>query len=107
MKNLLKNTLNEIKNGAHLTRESGGKYTHCIITMSPSEAKTLDKQLKEQDIKGLSVRQSYISGIGLEVMAEFIMDNDIYVCPALNKEEVEYEERKKAKELEEMRMFGL
>lgn len=107
MKNLLKNTLNEIKNGAHLTRESSTKYTHCIVTMSPSEAKALDKQLKEQDIKGLSVRQSYISGIGLEVMAEFIMDNDIYMCPTLNKEEIEYEERKKVKELEEMRMFGL
>lgn len=107
MKNLLKNTLNEIKNGEHFTKGSENRYTHCIVTMSPKEAKVLDKQLEFHNIKGLSVRQSYISGIGLEVMVEFIMDNEIYVCPALNKEEIEHEEHKKAKELEEMRMFGL
>lgn len=107
MKNLLKNTLIEIKNGEHFTKGSENRYTHCIVTMSPKEAKVLDKQLEFHNIKGLSVRQSYISGIGLEVMVEFIMDNEVYVCPQLDTEELAFEKEKEAKELEEMRMFGL
>ncbi len=107
MKNLLKNTLIEINNGEHLTRESSNGYRHCKVLVSLKESNVLEKQLQAQNIKGLTVNISNVSGIGREVMYEFIFDIENYTCPELNKNELAYENEKILKELEEMKMYGL